>query len=161
MIKVLIAVNKPLQNVDSCIDRTDDPRYERHGSVFLYQCKNLLKEEEAKQFKDEIKKILAETDTKLEYVKWVFIPELTCPIYKLEITTDKPLRVDVPLLYQPSNFPKEDWAVEGCAYYCRRLRNWDTAKALIDEVMDHCKESGITVREIKLTETTDLLNEVI
>lgn len=161
MKKVLIAVNKPLQNIDSFIDRTNDPRHKKYGSEFLYQYKSLLNEEVINQVLSDVKKTLKETETKLEYVRLDFIPELTCSIYKLEITTDKPLRIDVPLLYQPSNFPKEDWAVEGCAYYCRRLRNWDTAKALIDEVMGHCKETGIVIREIKLTETTDLLNEVI
>lgn len=161
MRKILIGTDKPFENTEHFIDRTNHPTVKMRQAAHLYQYKKILEDEEA----DDVVRFIIETlitrGIQVINVTYVSIPIYQQPLYKVIIKTDELLEDMSASIYQVTSLPKEEWSAGEYVYCGRTLYYWDSAKVLMDEAARQCKIQGIKIRKIEVTESLDPKNEVL
>jgi hypothetical protein len=161
MRKILIGTDKPFENTEQFIDRTNHPTVNMYGATHLYQYKKIVEDEEAAQVVSAATEAMQRQGIRVTNVTYVSIPIYHNPLYKVIIKTDKSLEDTITSLYQVTSQPKEESAVDEYVHCVRTLHTWDNAKILMDEAIRQSKTQGIKIRKIEVTESLDPKNEVL
>lgn len=161
MRKILIGTDKPFEDAEHFIDRTNHPTVNMYGAAHLYQYKKILEDEEAQSVAEFIRETLRIRGIQVLNVTYVSIPINHNPLYKVIIKTNEPIQDMDVSLYPVTGMSHEEKAAKEQVYCGRTLHSWDSAKILMDEAARQCKMQEIKIRKIEITESLDPNNEVL
>ena len=161
MLKILIGTDKPFEEVEHFIDRTNHPTVKMYGATHLYQYKKIVEDEDAQSVAEFIKETLWTRGIRVLNVTCVPIPIYHNPLYKVIFKTDEPLEDFITSLYQVTNLPKEEQSIGEYVHCVRTLHLWESARILMDQVAMHCNMYAIDILKIEIIQSLDPKNEVL